>query len=120
MFRKMDLNDKPCYAFQTNNKPAVCVRFCPCLFKLDTDTKENLIDLPYKIVFAVATTEGVIIYSTQKMLPIYIVGNLHYATLTDLSWKNDKCLAVSSLDGYCSFIHFQNNILGQIYNYQGL
>ena len=39
------------------------------------------------MIFAVATSSAVIIYSTEKMRPIYGMGNYHYAALTDLSWR---------------------------------
>jgi len=39
-------------------------------------------------------------------VPLCVVGNLHYQILNDLSWLEDKILAVASSDGYCSFIKF--------------
>ena len=42
--------------------------------------------LPYRIVYAVATQDGVYIYDTQQTKPICVVSNLHFATFTDLSW----------------------------------
>lgn len=47
------------------------------------------------------------------------MGNYHYAALTDLAWKGDKMLAVSSSDGYCSFMIFKDNSLGEIYEPTG-
>lgn len=58
------------------------------------------------MIFAVATTNSVFIYSTESLKPLYGMGNFHYAALTDLSWKDDKVLAVSSSDGYLSFFVF--------------
>ena len=43
-------------------------------------------DLPYRLVYAVATQDAVHIYDTQQARPICVVSNLHYATFTDLSW----------------------------------
>lgn len=45
-----------------------------------------LIDIPYRIVFAVATTDQVIIYTTDSIIPLAIVGNIHYAPINDMSW----------------------------------
>lgn len=42
--------------------------------------------LPYRIVYAVATQDAVLIYDTQQQTPICVVSNLHYATFTDLTW----------------------------------
>ena len=101
----------------TNNKPTICVKFCNKLFKRRENETFSWFNLPYKIIFAAATIDSVLIYSTTSEIPIYIVGNLHYAILTDLAWKNDKILAASSSDGYCSFITFDEGELGE--NYQG-
>ena len=42
--------------------------------------------LPYRIVYAVATQDAVLVYDTQQQTPLCIVSNLHYATFTDLTW----------------------------------
>ena len=43
-------------------------------------------NLPYRIVYAVATQDAVYVYDTQQQKPLCIVSNLHFATFTDLSW----------------------------------
>lgn len=43
------------------------------------------------------------------------MGNFHFAALTDLTWKNDTMLAVSSSDGYISFFTFEKGELGEVY-----
>jgi chromatin assembly factor 1 subunit B len=58
------------------------------------------------MVFAIATTNSVLIYSTDSLKPLYGMGNFHFAALTDLAWKDDKVLAISSSDGYLSFLTF--------------
>lgn len=58
------------------------------------------------MVFAIATASSVLIYDTVSLTPIYGMGNYHYATITDLTWKGDKMLGISSSDGYCSFMIF--------------
>lgn len=42
--------------------------------------------LPYRIVYAVATQDSVILHDTQQKTPICVVSNLHCATFTDLAW----------------------------------
>jgi chromatin assembly factor 1 subunit B len=42
--------------------------------------------LPYRIVYAVATQESVLLYDTQQKTPLCVVSNLHCATFTDLAW----------------------------------
>lgn len=43
-------------------------------------------DLPYRIVYAVATQDAVYVYDTQQQKPLCVVSNLHFATFTDLTW----------------------------------
>ena len=47
------------------------------------------------------------------------MGNYHYAALTDITWRGAETLAVSSCDGFCSFMHFNDNKLGEIYEPTG-
>lgn len=42
--------------------------------------------LAYRMVYAVATQDAVLLYDTQQKTPICIVSNLHCATFTDLAW----------------------------------
>lgn len=42
--------------------------------------------LGYRMVYAVATQDSVLLYDTQQTTPICIVSNLHCATFTDLAW----------------------------------
>lgn len=42
--------------------------------------------LPYRMVYAVATQDAVLIYDTHQQSPLCMVSNLHYATFTDLTW----------------------------------
>ncbi|KAI9888027.1 MAG: hypothetical protein M1823_000148 [Watsoniomyces obsoletus] len=73
--------------------------------------------LPYRIVYAVATQDTVLIYDTQQQTPLCVVNNLHPATFTDLSWSPDGLtLMMSSLDGFCSVVTFAPGELGQIYS----
>uniref|UniRef100_T1IMQ8 Uncharacterized protein n=1 Tax=Strigamia maritima TaxID=126957 RepID=T1IMQ8_STRMM len=126
---------RPVLYLPTGDKCAVAVRCCPVLFQLrsidkskinekftstiKTDSNDNsnekftLFDLPYRVVFAVATLNSILLYDTQQPLPFAHVSNLHYTRLSDISWSHDGAvLAASSTDGYCSFISFKEGELG--------
>ena len=55
-----------------------------------TDSSGNssaiLFSLPYRMVYAIATQDSVLIYDTQQHTPLCAISNLHYATFTDLTW----------------------------------
>ena len=42
--------------------------------------------LPYRIIYAVATQDSILVYDTQQQTPLCVVSNLHFATFTDLTW----------------------------------
>ncbi len=46
----------------------------------------NTFNLPYRLVFAIASEDSIFFYDTQQMLPFGYVSNIHYHTLSDLSW----------------------------------
>ena len=102
----------------TNGEPALICKFCPLLFR-KKDEKGGLLQQPYYMVFAVATSSAVLIYTTEKTRPIYGMGNYHYAALTDLTWRGSEMLAISSADGYCSFLVFEKGELGEVYEPTG-
>lgn len=100
--------------------PAICIRFCPIIFEKDENVGVELIDLPYKLVFAVGTKDSVIIYNTQNTYPIFISTNIHIMQITDLAWKDESLLCASSSDGYISFFHFDIYQLGKRINLEKL
>ncbi|KAL2864150.1 putative chromatin assembly factor 1 subunit B [Aspergillus lucknowensis] len=72
--------------------------------------------LPYRVVYAVATQDAVLVYDTQQQAPLCVVSNLHFATFTDLTWSGDGLtLVMSSSDGFCSTLSFAPGELGQPY-----
>ncbi|KAH6900284.1 WD40-repeat-containing domain protein [Thelonectria olida] len=72
--------------------------------------------LAYRMVYAVATQDSVLIYDTQQKTPICVVSNLHCATFTDLAWSSDGLtLMISSSDGFCSTLSFSPGELGEVY-----
>ncbi|BGP26338.1 chromatin assembly factor 1 subunit B [Rhodotorula toruloides] len=80
---------------------------------------KSLFDLPYRMVYAVATLDSVYLYDTQQAGPVAMFGNLHYAPFTDLTWSSDgQTLVISSQDGYCSIVAFSPGELGTPYHDQ--
>ncbi|XP_045708524.1 chromatin assembly factor 1 subunit B [Phyllostomus hastatus] len=100
-------------------KATLAVRCCPVYFELrpagetDGPSPGPLVALPYRLVFAVASEDSVLFYDTQQLFPFGYVSNIHYHTLSDISWSSDGAfLAISSTDGYCSFVTFEKDELG--------
>lgn len=72
--------------------------------------------LKYRMVYAVATQDSIIVYDTEQRQPLCIVSNLHYSTFTDLTWSPDgNNLLMTSTDGFCSVIIFEKGELGERY-----
>ena len=118
------------------SKASIGVRFCPQLFELKTregkggalgtgatageEGKEPsssslspLTNLPYRMVWAVLTVNGILIYDTQHHFPLAVVKNSHYAPMTDATWVSDgSALIATSMDGYVTVICFPDNELG--------
>ena len=97
-----------CFGLQ----PVLAARFCPKLFESNSDTaadrrqsmpaEGNPFDLSYRMVFAVATSETVMIYDTSGQGPLAVLGGLHFeaAPITDIAWSCDgRYLGISSYDG---------------------
>eukprot|EP00466_Bigelowiella_natans_P011094 jgi/Bigna1/145766/aug1.103_g20474 len=81
----------------------------------DNDTGDEWTNFPYRMVFAVASLKRVAFFDTESRHPFSVIENLHYATITDLSWSSDgRTLVVSSQDGYCSVVKFEEGQLGEI------
>lgn len=85
-------------------KPALVVAFSPRAYQ---GPSAALVDLPYTLVFAVATTSAVFVYDTARLRPRGAASNLHYASLTDLAWTEDgQALLVTSVDGFATVMTF--------------
>ena len=97
-----------------------------------TPGPKSAFSLNYRMVYAVATQDSVLLYDTQQKTPISIVSNLHCATFTDLAWyvpltpfkahrltlyraSDGLTLMISSSDGFCSSLSFANGELGEVY-----
>ncbi|CDO94688.1 unnamed protein product [Kluyveromyces dobzhanskii CBS 2104] len=101
--------NKPVFSLPFLQKPALVVKFNPLMY----EKASTWVLLPYTLVFAVATTNEVLVYDTNNTSPIVVIGNLHYTPITDLAWSQDgKLLMISSADGFCSYINFPDNDFG--------
>lgn len=109
---------QPAITLPSPDQYTVAVRFCPQYFKLrpHPENKPPVIPLPYRMIFAVATKSSVYLYDTQQKTPFALISNIHYTRLTDISWSGDgKILIVSSTDGFCSMISFNDGELGELH-----
>lgn len=106
-------SNKPVMCLPFLKKPAIAVAFNPNFYKLPAGSQSYL-NLKYKLIFAVATSNEVLIYDTETSKPLAVIGNLHYTPLTDLNWTQDgNLLMISSTDGFCSYISMTVDILGE-------
>lgn len=93
----------------------VAASFCPMLFENDPDTTppKPFELMPYKMVYAIATLDSVVIYDTTSSLPLAAFCQIHFDSITDIRWSPDgSFLAVSSRDCFCSIIAFEQDELG--------
>jgi len=103
---------EPAFVLPSAGTCPLVIRFHPGLFERK-EKDEPFVDLPYIMVFAIATQDQIIVYTTRSQEPYAIIGNIHYAELTDLSWSNDKLLA-SSRDGFVTLVSFDDQDLGTV------
>lgn len=101
------------------DKSPIVARFHPNLFQAKKDG-HSLFSLPYAMILAIATKDSIYIYRTDELSPIIVLKGMHLATLTDLCWtslsEDDSIvLVISSTDGFCSVVVFENNELGVLY-----
>lgn len=132
VFSRSNLS-KPVAYFPLHNNYCHAVRFCPVKFSLLTDEDhlppseesnyqvpttggKSTFPLPYRLIFAIATHNSVLIYDTQHTTPIAYLTDIHYTRITDLTWSLDgRLLLISSTDGFVTFVTFDDGELGQIY-----
>jgi chromatin assembly factor 1 subunit B len=111
--------ETPCFHLPgADESVPVGVRCNPLVYELKKGPEGSpspvpWVALPYRMVFAVATMNAVIVYDTQHPAPIALIRNLHFANLTDVSWSPEgNMLLMSSTDGYCSVAVFEDGELG--------
>ncbi len=92
-FLKTDMT-QPAFMLPGIKSHATCIKFNPYFYrkKNEEQTPENpaLIELPYRMVFSVATMDQVLIYSTESIYPMAVIGNIHYACINDMAWNGNK------------------------------
>lgn len=110
---------KPAVVLPGFKQPVAVIRCCPAKFLLRTFTNNSsnsALSIPYRIIFAIASTDTVILYDSQTFEPFSVISNVHYAAITDLAWSSDAHqLVISSRDGFCTIVTFDENELGEMY-----
>lgn len=104
--------NKPVLHIPGFKKAAIAVSFSPIFYK-NPDREKSVFKLPYKMIFAIATQDSIIVYDTASLQPLGVVSNIHYSTITDLAWDQDgQSIIISSADGFCSTVHFDPGVFG--------
>ncbi|SMN20500.1 similar to Saccharomyces cerevisiae YML102W CAC2 Component of the chromatin assembly complex (with Rlf2p and Msi1p) that assembles newly synthesized histones onto recently replicated DNA [Maudiozyma saulgeensis] len=112
-FNQDKMINRPIISIPLLKKPAIVISFNPNFYKRSS-SKSQFIDLPYKLIFAIATSNELLIFDTENNVPISVVGNMHYTPLTDLNWSDDgTLLMVSSTDGFCSYVSVDSSLFGE-------
>lgn len=76
---------KPVLYIPSFDQYSVAVQFSPILYELKENTK-SIFDLPYRMIYAIATNSSILLMDTQHITPFAFIGDIHYTRLTDLSW----------------------------------
>ncbi|ORX91477.1 WD40 repeat-like protein [Basidiobolus meristosporus CBS 931.73] len=123
VFTRAGLSRPPVLHLPGHKRATLAIRCSPVVYQLVENESQTspVVDLPYRIVYAVASQDSVLVYDTQHQYPIAMVSNLHYATLTDIAWSSDgNTLMMASEDGFCSMINFEPHELGEPYQGESL
>ncbi|KAK6111172.1 WD domain G-beta repeat family protein [Brugia pahangi] len=116
IFRRHEFPKGRPAAFIPSSKATFRISCCPVLYKLHKKVVGNPLKLPYRIVWAALTKNTVYIFDSQLCRCVACATNLQYDTLTDMSWSPDgRVLMICSLEGYISFIRFDEVALGEKY-----
>ncbi|KAJ3228249.1 hypothetical protein HDU81_006253 [Chytriomyces hyalinus] len=121
LFTRENLRGDPIARLGGFKKPVIAARFSPVLYehrnKSESNPSATKLILPYRMMFAVASQDSVVVYDTSRLeKPVAIVSNLHYGTLTDVAWsQNGRVLVLASTDGYCSVVNFTKSELGPVH-----
>lgn len=84
-FSRSNHFSKPVAYYPSADRYSIAVRCCPVLFELRS-SQPSLYDIPYRIVFAVATQNAILLYDTQQDTPFARIARIHYTRLTDVAW----------------------------------
>ena len=109
--------NKPIATIPNLKKRCLCVSFNPNYYQINSNNTvtSNLFLLPYKMIFAIATDDEIMIYDTDNLKCLMRIKNLHYYTIYDISWnaKGDKII-ICSKDGFLSTIDLKNYKFGDL------
>lgn len=104
VFSRAGLAHSPIYHLPGLSKPAIAVSCLPQRYPRKPGP--SLVDLPYRLIYAVASADQIAVYDTQELEPLGVVKNLHYDALTDIAWTSDgKGFIVSSVEGNCLVVN---------------
>ncbi|KAF9948289.1 hypothetical protein BGZ72_009782 [Mortierella alpina] len=143
VYARRDFNKGPIAHLPGHKKPSVAIKCSPVLYELreqlqppsqgsnyqrrsqqaaqgdgkhEKPKPPSVFGLDYRFVYAVATQDSILIYDTQQTAALALVSHIHYATFTDMTWSSDGCnLILTSSDGFCSIISFEEGELGTVY-----
>ncbi|KRT80960.1 translation initiation factor eIF2A, partial [Oryctes borbonicus] len=112
----LDCLTQPIALLPLQKQCSIAVKCSPILYELRSEGSNPVIDLPYRMIIAVATESDLILYDTQQMTPFAHLQKIHYTRLTDLAWSADgRLLVASSTDGFCTLVTFDVGELGSRY-----
>lgn len=111
--------DFPSLSIQLNNETPIIVKFSKYLYKKKFNNSE-LFCLGYAMFYVIATKTTVYLCSTEYNHPLYAIGGLHYASISDITFVNHSIFCVTSLDGYISFYEISEDDYVGILDYDGI
>ena len=116
VYIRAGLNRGPVVHLPGLKKPAIIVRFSPVRYSLiKAHNEENVFNLKYRMLFAIATQDSILVYDTQRLKCVAIVTGIHYAVITDIVWSSDgRSIFVSSNDGFISCAILSPELVGDI------
>lgn len=96
----------PVAMFTGFSKAVIGIRCNPRLFPLKST---SMFALPYRVVWAAYSVDSVAIFDTSSKCPKLVISDLHYGSLTDVSWSPSGLeLIVTATDGFCSLIRLDS------------
>lgn len=64
--------------------------------------------------FILATYSIAAVYSSNSQTPLYYLRNLHYSSLSDVSWFGSNSFAICSIDGFITFVQLPMEKMGKM------
>lgn len=69
----------------------------------------------YSLTFILGCYNSVQVYSTGSTAPLFVLKDIHYASLSDLSWRScGNVFVVSSIDGFLTFGKVSSDVVGRV------